>query len=86
MPDLKALAVCCFLCYSFVAYVLIIAASSWMINVNNSGSWRDTINKAFGGDNAKVNELTRSWQRLPFVDVHVTTESYCPQAYPDDLV
>ena len=34
---------CGILCYLFVAFVLVIASSSWMINVTNSERWYHDI-------------------------------------------
>ena len=56
-------------CYTFTAFVLCITGASWMVNVNNSGSWRNTITGYMAADSKLIQTLVMSWQAKPFVDV-----------------
>ena len=56
-------------CYTFIAFVLCITSASWMINVNNSGSWVKTIMVYMEADSKLMQTLLTSWKAKPFVDV-----------------
>ena len=38
------------------------------------------------GSSVRLSSFLRSWQSLPLVDIYVTSDSYCPAEYPEDVV
>ena len=76
----------CFGCYTFIAFALAIASSSWMINQNNSESWKNTILNFTNSATASMSVLEQSWDVKPFVDVVLTDRTICPETHPDDLI
>jgi len=73
-------------CYTMVAFVLCITCASWMVNQNNSESWRHTIMGLGSSDTAAIYILQRSWEVKPFVDIVVTNERNCPYSHPEDVI
>ena len=47
--------------YACVAAIMVIAISSWMINIANSNRWKNWYNSILEGDAAVIGEAYRSW-------------------------
>lgn len=73
-------------CYLVIAWCLGIAASSWMVHMSNNGDWKRTIQNAVSGESAAADILFKSWQTYPFIDVAPTTNQWCPDDFPEDLI
>ena len=72
------------LSYLAVIVILIIAASSWMINVNVSERWLDEITS-----NTLVppRMLKKSWESYSFIDIIVQeSREACPSEFPDEVI
>ena len=60
----------CILCFFWVMAILILAASSWMVDIDNSGTWRDIyaeIAESKAGSIGKTYQ--RVWSQRPFIDI-----------------
>ena len=64
----------CYLCcgmYACVVAIMVIAISSWMINISNSNRWRQWYNNILEGDAAVIGEAYRSWYSSPVVEIEL---------------
>ena len=73
-------------CYHACMIILAIAASSWIVNLNNSERWVKQF-EGFTADPFKP--VLKSWDAKPFVDVRlISTENgnFCPESHPEDII
>ena len=67
-----------------VIVILIIAASSWMINVNMTERWLDEITS---NASTSAQMLKKSWESYTFVDIIVLDgQDSCPSEFPDEVI
>ena len=69
--DSKELCALCCGMYASVAAIMVIAISSWMININNSDRWKSWYNNILEGDAAVVGEAYRSWYSSAVVEIEL---------------
>ena len=61
MSDRKCL-IYCGGSYVFIAFVLVITTTSWMINVTNRGYWQEEINNLYTSNSLAPTILINSWK------------------------
>ena len=76
----------CLIIVGVLNILLAIACASWQVNENNSSRWRNKILNFYTQDLGPLKILDRSWNTKPFVDMTVTSETYCPSSHPDEVV
>ena len=57
--------------YACVAAIMVIAISSWMINIINSDRWKNWYNNILEGDAAVIGEAYRSWYSSAVVEIEL---------------
>ena len=76
----------CLIIYVLIAWALAITTGSWMVNIINTASWSNVLEKSQIGESITTQILEKSWSRNPFVEVYPTTEVSCPANYSDELI
>ena len=61
MNDVKAISLLCFILYLLLVALMVVATSSWMINIENTNRWRNWLNNILTSDAAIIREAYRSW-------------------------
>ena len=67
----------CFVCCCMLpAFILSIAASSWMVHIRKKGEWKETLNDFYASNESQVaNRIIESWETSPFVDIQLLPEN-----------
>ena len=73
----------------FLCWLIGLATSCWLTNIHVENRWEERYNEILEDKDYDVmNDLLRSFQVTPFIDVLATSEDLenCPQSHPFELV